>query len=61
MSQNSGQYRVYLSASECQNLHVYFDLQWELVVFLFNTVSAAVGYIAIKNWKLKYQVSIFVN
>ena len=44
MFQNSEQCRVYLSASECKNLTVSFDLQWELVLFLIDTVSAVVEY-----------------
>ena len=44
----SEQCRVYLFVGECEKLHAYFDLQWELVLFLFDTVSVAVGYMAVQ-------------
>ena len=46
MFQSSEQCRVYLSASEYKNLPVYFDLWSELVLFLFDTVSVVVEYMA---------------
>ena len=48
MFQNSEQCRVYLPASEHKNLQVYFDLQWELVLFLIDTLSAVVEYMAVQ-------------
>ena len=50
--QNLEQCRVYLSASKCKNLLVYFDLYWELALFLFDTVSAIVEYIAVQKLKI---------
>ena len=46
--------RVYSSASECKNLHVYFDQQWELVMFQLYIVSVVVDYIAAQKLKLNY-------
>ena len=53
MSQNLEQCRVYLSASECKNLPLYFDLQWELVLFLFDTVSVVVVYMAVQKLEIQ--------
>ena len=44
MFQNLEQCRVYLSVSVYRNLLAYFGLQWELALFLFDTVSVAVAY-----------------
>ena len=56
--QNLEQCRAYLSASVYRNWPVYFDLQWQLVLFLFDTGSVTVGYMVVQNWKLNYQMSI---
>ena len=53
MFQNLEQCRVYLSVSECKNLLVYSDLWWELVLFLFNTVSAVVEYMALQKLEIE--------
>ena len=57
MFQNLEPCRVYLSANECKNLQAYFDLQWEWVLFPFDAVSAAVGYMAVQ----KLGIEILLN
>ena len=47
MFQNLEQCRVYLSAHVYRNLPVCFDLLWEPVLFLSDTVSADAGYMAV--------------
>ena len=44
---------IYLSANECKNLLVYFDLQWELALFLFDAVSAVVEYTAVQKLEIE--------
>ena len=58
MFQKSEHCRVYLSASECKNLHVYFNLQWGLAMFLIDTVSAVVEYMAEQKLKIESLISI---
>ena len=53
MCLNLEQYRVYLSASVCRNLPVYFDLQWELVLSLSDTKSVAVAYMAVQKMEIE--------
>ena len=54
MFQNLELCRVCLSASGCRNLHVCFDLQKELVLFLSDTVSVAAVYMTVQTRELNY-------
>ena len=57
MFQSLEQCRAYLFASVYGNLPVYLDLQWELVLFLSDTGSVAVTYMAVP--KLGIELSKF--
>ena len=61
MSWNVVQCKVYQSASGCKSEPAYSDPLLELVMFQFDTVSAAVVYRAVQNWEVNYQISILIN
>ena len=54
MSHNLKQCRAYLSVRVCRNLLGYFDLQWELVLFLYDTVSTTVVYMAVLKQEIEF-------
>ena len=57
MFQHLEQCRAYESVNEYRKLPVYSDLQWELVLFIFDTVSVTVVYMAVQ--KLEIELSNF--
>ena len=59
MFQNLVQCKVYQTVSVCKSEHVYFDPLWELVLFQFDTGSAAAVYRVVQ--KLGIELSNFYS
>ena len=51
---------VYLSLNVYMNWHVYFDLQWELVLFLSDTIQWLLGIWLQQNWELNDEILISI-